>query len=196
MRRAGSIALGVLLLVAVLFVTRTAPTVEQRMGNIATSGRIGELVDTRGFKLRVERVRLAKQVISTSYDAKPVATKGVWLVVTATLIGDWKATSYDNARLTTPDGRVYHTTSRLLNTELLTEDVSTEPGIPLRGAIVFEIPPDALAGSVLRVAKGLASGSRLGPEAAVDLRISEADVRRLMADASPRLTLPKTELGR
>ena len=196
MRRAGSIALGVLLLVAVLFVTRTAPTAEQRMGNIAAHGRIGELVDTRGFKLRVESVRLAKQVVSTSYDAKPVATKGLWLVVTATLIGDWKAVSYDNARLTTPDGRTYHATSRLLNADLLTNDVSTEPGIPRRGAVLFEIPPDALEGSVLHVAKGLASGSRLGPEAAIDLRISEASARRMIADASPRLTLPETGLGR
>ncbi|MBM7785185.1 DUF4352 domain-containing protein [Tenggerimyces flavus] len=193
MRRIGSVALGLLLLVAVLFVTRTAPTYEQQLGNIATSGRIGDLIDTRGFKLRVERVHTAKRVVSSSaLRTEPFATKGIWVVIAATLIGDWKATSYSNTRLTTPDGRIYHPTRRL-GLDLLTEDGSTEPGIPRRGVILFEIPPDALEGSVLQVAKG--TDSRLGPEAIVDLRLSAAAAQRLLDDASPSLTLPKTGLG-
>lgn len=194
MRRIGSVALGLLLLVAVLFVTRTAPTYEQQMGNIATSGRIGELIDTRGFKLRVERVRVTKQVkLASLLDPEPFTTKGIWVVIVATLIGDRKGTPYSNTRLVTPDGRIYHTSRRLLSVDLLTEDSSTEPGIPRRGVILFEIPPDALEGSVLHVAKGFES--RLGPEAVVDLRLSAAEARRLVDDASPSLTLPKTGLG-
>lgn len=194
MRRIGSVALGLLLLVAVLFVTRTAPTYEQQMGNIATSGRIGELIDTRGFKLRVERVQVTKQVeLDSLLDPEPLTTKGIWVVIVATLIGDWKGTPYSNTRLVTPDGRIYHTSRRLPSFDLLTEDSSTEPGIPRRGVIVFEVPTDALEGSVLHVAKGFES--RLGPEAIVDLRLSSAEARRLVDDASPRLTLPKTGLG-
>lgn len=194
MRRIGSVLLGLVLFAAVLFVTRSAPTYEQQLGNIATSGRIGELIDTRGFKLRVERVYAAKRVVAASaFEPKPFATKGIWVVIVATLIGDWKATPYSNTRLTTPDGRIYHPTRRLLGADLLTEDGATEPGIPRRGVILFEVPPDALEGSVLHVARGLES--RLGPEAVVDLRLSAAAARRLLDDASPSLTLPKTGLG-
>jgi hypothetical protein len=107
--------------------------------------------------------------------------------VTATLVESWAATSYARTRLVARDGTSYLASARVPTDIQLTSGLGAEPGIPRRGMVVFEIPPDRLAGAVLRVVRGDVGGGRLAPEAVVDLGIDESTARRLLDRAPTRL---------
>src|SRR5690606_37808654 len=127
--------------------------------------------------------RVTKELASPPDDLvadPPRRTDGLWVVLDATLTGDWEATSYSDARLERPDGTAYDDSERLGSAETLTSDFRTEPGLPRRGLIVFEVPSDALKGSVLKVRRSGIGESRLAPEAEIDLGLDGAEAARLV----------------
>ncbi|WP_020574367.1 hypothetical protein [Actinopolymorpha alba] len=194
MRRVGAAALSALLLIAVVVANRQIPDPDRRLAPIATEGKVGEDVDTGGFAITVEKVQVTRKLAEGGFSpGPPLTTDGIWLVLTATLTGNWKVATYDSAELRTPDGTIYLVSERPSTTNRLTEDYNTEPGIPRRGQIVFELPPDQLAGAVFRIS-GL--DTRLAPQAVVDLGLDAATARRLIRSAAPQIELTSVGYGR
>ena len=195
MRRLAGTVLGILLLAGIVAGHRAVPDNDRRMAPIGTSGAIGRPVETDGFSVTVEKVRVARTLVGDDGfgAARPLSTDGIWVVLTARLTGDWKATTYSDTRLETRGGRSFYVSERVDRSYLLTEDFATEPGVPRRGQIAFELPPAELAGAVVRIGRFGAGGGRLAPEAEVDLRIDAGDARRLLRSAPARLALNHVE---
>ncbi|MEQ4207705.1 hypothetical protein [Actinopolymorpha sp. B9G3] len=198
LRRLGAVAACVLLLAAIVGIHRLVPDSTQRMGPISTRGDVGELIDAGGFTVTVSKVRLTRVLAEQGFSPGPPArTDGIWVVLTATLTDDWQATAHAETFLEAADGTKYYVSERGDLSTRLTEDLSTEPGIPRRGRIVFEIPPDQLAGSVVRIGRNetISGGGRLSPEAVVDLGLDAEAARALVDDAAPKLTIGPVEYG-
>jgi hypothetical protein len=196
-RRLLGILIGLLMLLAIGTAHRLVPDDERRMGSITTSGRLGERMDTGGFTITVEQVEVARRltVPGLTSTRSLVTEDGVWVVVTATLVEGWEASSYTRTRLVARDGTSYLASARVPSDVQLTSGLLAEPGIPRRGMVVFEIPPDRLAGAVLRVVRGDVGGGRLAPEAVIELGIDESAARRLLDRASTPLELRPVDYG-
>ncbi len=197
-RRAGVVLLVVVLLAGVVAANRLTPDADRRMAPLPTAGRIGRPVDTGGFVVTVEKVQVTRKlVVDDGFGRGSTRTSdGLWVVLTATLTGDWKASSHGQTRLEGRGGRSYHVSERIESSRRLTEDFLTEPGIPRSGQIVFEIPPDELAGSLVRIGRSESGGRRLVPEAVVDLGLDDAAARRLVRAAPRKVALTQVEYGR
>jgi hypothetical protein len=195
-RRLGGFLLGLLLVAGIVAGVELRPAEDERTDPITTNGRLGEPVDTGDFELTVEKVRVTHALtFDDGFTSGPaLRSKGVWVVLTATLVGGSNPVTYDDARLETPGGYAYELSGRTDSSLTLTDDVRIGPGIARRGAIVFELPPDRLAGARLRL--GMASADRrLGPEALVDLELDAATTRRLVDRASKRIALTPVEFA-
>src|SRR5690606_36733867 len=86
--------LGVVLVLAIVAAVRLVPDHERRTGPLVTKGEVGSAVDTGGFVLNVSRVRVTKELASPPDDLvadPPRRTDGLWVVLDATLTGDWEA---------------------------------------------------------------------------------------------------------
>lgn len=195
-RRFGGVLLGLLLVAGIVAGVELRPEDDERDDPITTSGSLGETVDTGDFQLTVERVRVTHALTFDDGFATspPVRTKGVWVVLTATVVGGTTPVTYDNAHLETPDGYEYELSGRTDSSLTLTDDVRIGPGIARRGAIVFELPPDRLEGARLRLGPASLS-SRLGPEALVDLELDAATAERLVDTAPKRIALKPVEFA-
>ncbi|MFC4531016.1 hypothetical protein [Sphaerisporangium dianthi] len=186
---------GALLLAGIVGVLRATPDVEEKYAPIATSGEMGEQVDTTAFQLRVDRLQLGRSVrLKDAYGfvGEPKTTAGIWVVVWATAAATTEETQVQGARLRTADGAEYLAGSVIgtLDKALL------QPGIPAYGPMLFELPPDRLAGAVLSVRiHSVVGGDYLGPAADVDLRLSAPYTKKLIEQAPPTLLVgPVREL--
>jgi hypothetical protein len=197
LRRTGAVAACVLLLAAIVGMHRLVPSPTEQMGPISTHGQVGERIDTGGFTITVSKVRLARTLVEQGFSpGPPVRTDGIWVVLTATLTGEWKAAAHGDTFLEAADGTKYYVSERSDSSSQLTEDLSTEPGVPRRGRIVFEIPPEQLTGAVVRIGRSeTLGGGRLAPQAVVDLRLDAARARAMIDDAAPKLSIGAVEYG-
>ncbi|GII77647.1 hypothetical protein Sru01_26290 [Sphaerisporangium rufum] len=180
---------GALLLAAIAGVHRAMPDITRRYAPIATDGEIGREVDTTAFRLRVDRMQVARTVRFTddlNLPGPARTTRGVWVVVWATAAATTEALQLQGARLVTADGSAYLAAS--LRDTLDKADL--QPGIPAYGALLFEIPADRLAGARLAVTPHSVAGlDLLGPAADIDLGLSDAYAARLLREIPPSLTL-------
>lgn len=195
MRRLAAVLLGALLLVGIFTVVQLTPEDADSLDPIPRHGGIGEAVETGGFTVTVHRVQAAHALVSPDdfSPPPPLKTDGIWVVLTATVVGEWEPTTYAEASLETGDGLTYAVSRRAARSPTLTEDAHPGPGIARRGQIVFEVPEDRLEGATLHLERTAAADSRLGPEAVVDLGIDEAEAERLVDKAPKKLTLKPVE---
>lgn len=195
MKRLAWMLLGLVLIVAVLAVGRLTPTPNDRVAQIATHGKLGETIDTGGFTVNVHKVQATTTLTAQSSfgDKSAQRTDQIWLVLDATIRGDWRPTTYNDARLETSGGFLFRASERITS-ELVTEDM-IQPGLARRGMIVFELPKNRLAGAKLRLGRSLTEDVRLGPEAVVDLGIDDAKAKQLVEDAPKQIRLPDVRWG-
>jgi hypothetical protein len=184
-----SVLTGVVLLAGIVGVRRADPDGDRTYEPIATSGVIGQQVNTTTFQLRVDRVELAGSVrILDGYGllGTTKTTAGIWVVVWATVAATTEEFQMQGARLRTTDGVEY-----LKSTVLGTLDKTTlQPGIPAYGPILFEIPRDKLAGAVLSVTgHGIKNLDHLGPAVDVDLGLSGSYAKSLVQRTPALLTV-------
>ncbi|MEO3810377.1 hypothetical protein ABGB17_15365 [Sphaerisporangium sp. B11E5] len=180
------------LLAAIIVVQRATPSVDQRYAPIVSRGRLGEQVNTTAFQFRVDRLQLARSVRMTDdygLVGRPRSTPGVWLVVWATVAATREAVIVQGTRLRTADGTEYMANTSILHT---LEKTPLQPGMPVYGPMLFEIPEDRLAGAWLAVRQhsgGANALDTLGPAVDVDLGVSPGHAARLAAEVPPSLTV-------
>jgi hypothetical protein len=171
------------LLVALVAANRLVPSYDQETRPISTSGVIGERVRTSAFEIKADHVSVGHTLQEKDgLGEKPQRTNGLWVLVWADLTGVDEPVTLDTAYLRTTDGHRYDTSDRMGIGSL--DETGSEPGLTRYGAIGFEIPPNRLAGA--RLVVGPVGGeNRLGAQADIDLGLTPALTRRMVADAPP-----------
>jgi hypothetical protein len=210
MRRALSIMVAAGLAWAAVALQGAHWSYDRAYGPIPSNGRIGRTVTEPRFTIRVEQVQTARtiRVPEGEYGAKPqiIPATGVFVVVIATVAARRSPVYVASARLHTRFGDYFPTDK--LGGGILTRPVATplsyvrfQPGMPRRGAYLFDVPPRALAGARLDVSDRDIEDAQFGfyrkdpvrfsAEARVDLGISPADAAGLTRTAATGYGLPE-----
>ncbi|MFI6291883.1 hypothetical protein ACIBEJ_09885 [Nonomuraea sp. NPDC050790] len=173
-----------LLLVAVGAVQRLRPDADRVYQPLSSTGAVGQDVRTTPYTVRVERAETGRELELTGIlDKKEKrATKGVWVVVHLTATATQERVQLGTVELEALNGTRYGVTDRFSTLD----SADLDPGIPQRGVLAFELPPDAVRGTVLRITKAryetiFRLNSALGPGVEVPLGLS--------GDAVPTVTI-------
>ncbi|MFI9554635.1 hypothetical protein [Nonomuraea endophytica] len=168
-----------LLLVAVGAAQRLRPDADRVYQPLSSTGAIGQDVRTTPYTVRVERAETGRELVLTGFlDKKEKrATKGVWVVVHLTATATQERVQLGTVELQALNGTRYAATDRFSTLD----SADLEAGIPQRGSIAFELPPDAVRGAILRITKARYTtihrlNAALGPGVEVPLGLSGAAV--------------------
>lgn len=202
--RVASVLTGLVLLVAVVaaggaIADSRIDTANERFREFVTTGAVGEPVAARGFEVTVREVRTAA-VVSDGILGGPRDTGGVWVLVRVRAVAVREPVSIGYAAVRDSGGRTWLASQRV-DQPLGGAFYRLEPGIPVEGDFVFEVPADAATDLTLRLARNsatafLSTGLQLETVAEVALPVDEAQVARALAEpaevelADPRVVLP------
>lgn len=153
-----------------------------RMPPFATEGKLGEVVTTNSFKVRVDKPLVAKKLEfkELSFSEPDVRTTGgVWLIVPAAVQAQKEPERFEGATLVSKAGNKYASSNRIPGS-LLPGNEGTSPGIAFTGVWVFEVPPEEIPGSELWVSVSPAS-PELASQARIDLGLGADVVAKAVA---------------
>lgn len=200
-----------LALAGALALPTTHPTYEERYRPIVTEGRIGQMVTTRDFRIRVRRVVLANTLVAkahtTGLASRPrvIGTESVWVVVVADVGAEQKkldAGLLEGGEIHTGDGSTYSKETGMppKDDDDLDDPVPLGPTTTQR--FFFQIPRDRLTGSTFEVTQeGLKFGDDPKPweeqwflaGARVDLGFgTPARTQDALRHATDRMPVPGT----
>lgn len=189
------VALG---LSAMIWMDRHRPNLDANQAPFPERGRIGVAVRGRDFGLIVEQITLARALdlpgTSASAPLQRRDTDGIWLLVHAQLEAPYDTTSLPTSvgapSLRARDGTVYaHAGGRMPMGFPLLTSASAIPGRPARGLLVFELSPGQLPEVVLLASRSVLN--QLDSEVAIDLGLTDADVRRQIASLPSSIVLER-----
>lgn len=192
-RLAGAVV-GTALAAAAVYAQTFALPYEQRTSLITMKGRIGEIVETTRFSVKVTSVTAARSVDTTDFsnNVTKVETSNLFLLVDVSLTTTrepMRLSPGSNVVLLTRDGRRYQTTDKV-EQSLTAFNKRFQPGFWSSGVLVFEIPKDAVAGARLVLAPPAGYITDFSaPEAEIDLGLSGEAAKRLIAQAAEHHSL-------
>ncbi|GAA1095549.1 hypothetical protein [Nocardiopsis composta] len=179
---------------------------EARTAPMEVSGTASEAVDARSFTVEVVDVAFARSVYDASRlsvgdedeaDAAAaedaIEANGVWVVVTADITAAERPLNRVNAELETGEGTTYSSSTMSVNALGSISDVFS-PGIPRRGAVVFELPPERLSSPSVRFNVHSGLDKRLSGSALVDLELSGSELKKAVDGAEEALAVPQSEI--
>lgn len=197
MRRIPSITVAAVLAAAAVLLQDARWDYRRAYGPLVTNGRIGRTITEPHFTIQVERVETARSVWVPPADgrkAQTIPANGVFVSVVATVTARRSPVYVADAALHTRFGDYLPTDKfggGLLSAPVVTplSWVRFQPGMPRRGAYVFDVPENALAGARLDVSDRDTDTANFGfyrddpvrfsAEAHVDLGIDAARARDL-----------------
>jgi hypothetical protein len=198
-RRAADALLVVAGLSAMAWMDRHQPNLTANQAPFPTRGAIKAQVRGRDFALTVDRLTLTRalELPGGLSSASPHRreTNGVWLLVDARLDALHEPIALPDGfgapSLRTRDGFVYASAGGRMPTSLsLLTAATARPGIPARGLLVFELPPERLAGAVLIASSRTIPA--LDSVVEIDLHLSDDDVRRRLETMPASITLDRS----
>lgn len=209
MRRVLLIMVTIVLATAAVALQAAHWSYSRAYGPFAEHGTIGRTITTPRYSIEVERVRSAQSVRIPGdrfKKAQIVPAGGVFVVVIATLEARRSPVYAADARLSTRYGD-YRVTDKFGGGLLTGPAVRTlgyvalQPGMPRRGAYVFDVPAGALAGARFVVSDRDPQPANFGyyrrdpvrfsQEVHVDLGLDAARARGLLAGAVPSYQIPE-----
>lgn len=144
-------------------------------------GGVGETITLRNARITVTGVDAAKEL---EWLDQVAVSAGVFLVVDVTYEPRGETSVLgSNARLVAADGREFGG-----RTPVSPACGPAQPGLPLACRLTLEVPPDVLAGAVLKVPAGIDT-TLMDDVAVIDLGITPERASELGA-ASGRIVLP------
>ncbi|HLV72939.1 MAG TPA: hypothetical protein VKY91_09150 [Vulgatibacteraceae bacterium] len=151
---------------------------------IRTGGKVGEVVRTRDFSVRVEKVEAARSLApGFSLGGRPdVGTDGIYLIVRFRASSHREPLQLRMANLETPGGYVYKHDPR---TRAASAGVQPtfQPMIWTSGTFLYELPEDRLEGARLVVGPG-GLLPQLSAAAEIDLGITAKRAKELIGGAA------------
>jgi hypothetical protein len=210
MRRVASIALAVVLACAAVALQAARWSYERAYGPFVESGRIGQTITEPRWTIRVDRVDGARTIRTPATEyakAREIPANGVFLIVLATIEARRSPMYAGQARLHTRYGD-YFPTDKFGGGGGLSQPVITplsyvrfQPGMPRRGAYVFDVPREAVAGVHLRVSDHDAQDApfgfyrddprRFADEVHVDLGLDATEAARLTRTPPTGYSVPE-----
>ncbi|GIH73041.1 DUF4352 domain-containing protein [Sphaerimonospora thailandensis] len=188
-RRITAAVIGIALAAAAVYAQTFALSFEQRTSSLTYKGRIGEVVATGRYNVKVASVTAAHAVDTQDYsdNVTKVGTSNLFLVVdvSATAAREpMQVAALNPPVLLTEDGRRYRPTDKVAQS-LTFFNRWIQPGFWISGVLVFEVPKDAVPGARLVF---IPAGSAIvmdnfAPEAEIDLGLSDEAGRRLISQA-------------
>jgi hypothetical protein len=176
-----------ILLLAALALGTTAiqltPDFEDRVRPFVRTGKVGEAVDVREFSVTVLGIRGGTRLKNASTLSETIyQTDGVWLLVKVRVRAFKGSTNFRGAALASADGRVYDASMRPSTTSNV-QGRTLQPGIPVEGEIVFEVPKDVARDVTLQIA--IEVGARLDAQAEVRMKTDASTVRSWTESTQP-----------
>ncbi|MBX6385757.1 MAG: DUF4352 domain-containing protein [Microbispora sp.] len=189
-RRMAAGVAGIVLAAAAVYAQQNfAMSFEQRTSYLTYKGRIGETVETKRFTVKVLSVSAAHAVDTTNFSSKTVkvATSNLFLLVDVSATSarePFRLSTLLPPVLLTEDGRRYQPTDKV-DESLTLFNKWIQPGFWSSGVLVFEVPPDAVAGASFVFIPPVSPlvNDNYAPEAQIDLGLSRAAADRLIAKA-------------
>lgn len=144
---------GIVIAAALLFaMQRTTPGYTEITGPIPVSGAMGETIATRSFAFRAEKLILAERIRWRAYGRDVERdSSGLWAVVIAEMEGRPASVTVSGALWQGASGRRFSPSERLSNVPRLLGANRSEPGLPQRGFLIFEIPREEANDATLLV---------------------------------------------
>ncbi|MCW6003167.1 hypothetical protein K1W54_01010 [Micromonospora sp. CPCC 205371] len=121
---------------------------EERERPFVRAGQVGDTVSARVFDAKVVSVSGAGKV---RLKGAAIDTGGVWIIVRARITATDEETSVGYAALRDARDRVFLASTRIEQRMIGVR--SFQPGIPVEGAFVFEVPRDAATNLTLLLAR-------------------------------------------
>ncbi|GAB3494293.1 hypothetical protein [Nocardiopsis coralliicola] len=121
--------------------------------------------------------------------AEAIEANGVWVVVTVDITAAREHLDQVKAELDAGGGTVY-THNTWLTSALGSTGTGFPAGIPVRGSVLFEVPPGQLTAPELRLNAFSGLDRRLSGLAEIDLELSGSDLRSAVDGAEPALSVP------
>lgn len=144
-----------LALAGALWLPTTKPTYEQKYRPLTTTGRVGQMITTRDFRIRVRQVVLAN---SLADGGQVIPTDSVWVVLVTDIGAEREVLDdpLEGGVIHTADGSEYRADAGLpSNTNpILSDDNDPVPLGPVKPQwFWFQIPRDRLTGATFEVTK-------------------------------------------
>lgn len=181
-RTAGRIGAG-LLVVATLaagveIIVRT-PDSDHISRYFLRSGDVGERVEALDFAATVTSVRGGTAVVGDR--GQELHTDGAWILVRIRVEALTEPQSLRFGAIYDRRGRTFEYAGRV--DQLL--DAEVQPGIPIEGEMIFEVPRDAVPDAHLRLFNALVGDPNYQTMVDVDLGLDEATLDAWIADPEP-----------
>jgi hypothetical protein len=151
-------------------VIQHTPGSEEATRAFIHSGQAGESVDGRTFVARVDSVHGATVITNSLGDE--FDTDGIFVVVGLSVVAKDATTSFNDTVAIDHSGRRFDATDRLRQN--MASGYKFQPGIPITGDIVFEVPRNAAVGLVIHLTTSFGLSDDYRMEAAIDLRITQS----------------------
>ncbi|MEW2358899.1 hypothetical protein [Spirillospora sp. NPDC029432] len=178
--RGGAAITGTALLAAAMWLYAVRPGVQAKeLDPIRTEGRVGAVVSTGDFRVRVDSVTAARSLKSTL--GAPERTEGIFLIVGFQAMARKEPVKLQSVVLETPDGFTFRPGPRLGVSAPTANDY--QPLLWSRSSYVFEVPRDAVAGARLVVGTG-GLLPQLSAAADIDLGLTGAKAAELLGGAA------------
>ncbi|MBE3014252.1 DUF4352 domain-containing protein [Microbispora sp. NEAU-D428] len=189
-RRIAAGAAGIVLAAAAVYAQQNfTMSFEQRTSFLTYKGRIGEIVETNRFTVKVSSVSAAHAVDTVDFSNKvtKVETSNLFLLIevsATTARAPVRLRPSAPPTLLTEDGRRYRPTDKVSDS-LTLFNKWLQPGFWSSGVLVYEVPEDAAPGArlVFNPDTGGALVDSLSPEAEIDLGLSGSAATRLISQA-------------
>jgi hypothetical protein len=187
--RVAGVVIGLALAAAAVFAQTHAMSFEQRNSFLTTKGRLGEAVETSRFTVKVTSVSAARAVDTKDFTGKviKVETSNLFLLVKLSVTTPrepMRLSRLGPPVLLTEDGRRYDPTDKV-DEGLTVFNKRFQPGFWSSGALVFEVPKEAVPGARLVFIPPVAAivVDNFAPEAEIDLGLSSDAAARLVSQA-------------
>lgn len=147
----------------------------------------GQPLTLREGTVRFTRIRVAKSVQAGSGILKQqINTSGIWVVVDYTFTAV-RESAYMDVALNSRDNATYKASDRRQLSSK--SSISGDPGFPVSGSFLFEMPKDRIAGSYLTVGESSFGWPLWDDEGIVPLGIDDARAKTLVRNAPALLNV-------
>jgi hypothetical protein len=165
-------------------IVKRNPGSEQVQTPFVHTGQMHQPVDGLAFTATGESVRGAKRI---SEGGDVYSTDGVFVLVTVTVTAGNEPVSLAYAVLLDRAGRIFQPTSRYMQP---IDKYTVQPGTPVRGEYVYEVPASALNGLVMQLSKDGVFEKSNQTVAQLDLGVDSATAGRWRAESGPLEVAP------
>lgn len=160
-------------------------------GYFLRQGAVGDRVSALDFSATALAVR-GGQAIVTDLGNEELHTNGVWVLVKVRLEAHEERQSVSFAAIYDRRGRTFDATNRYL--QPLTS-YRFQPGMPVEGELVFELPRDAVPGARLRLFNGSVASFKHQTLIEIDLGLTETSLDAWVDNREPmRVAVPEVRL--